>query len=502
MSFYRVQPRSTETARGFARSVAFAFLLTAAACQDAARTVAPSAAALGAGADRASAASPPGVFVLRGTVVTPTGILKNGYVGVMNGRIVSVSDKRPDLPNALAVNVDGIIVPGFVDVHNHLPWNVLPRWHPPHLYQDRYQWRMDPDFLQRVRIPFDNLIGDENSPDSHVCDMNAYSEMRALVGGVTSIMATHAVPCIHGLVRNLDYNSGFYGTSQLNLERIVSAIEIPPPSDPGARAIFVGQAQFAIAFPYFEGLFLHISEGVDASSLEEFTFGQANGLLCSKCSAIHGIALGPSQFQAMAATGTSLVWSPVSNVNLYGQTADINAALDAGVRIALAPDWAISGSSNILDELHFADQWNRDHLGGRLSDRRLVDMVTSTPAAMAGIDDEVGAIRAGLRADLIIINGNPNNALRAVIEAGPADVQLVLIEGVPLYGDRNFMLRFWAGGDLEEIALPGGPKVLAFGSAGFVFADVVRRLVPALAGQRTSLAPLVEFGGEKKQMRQ
>ena len=203
----------------------------------------------------------------------------------------------------------------------------------------------------------------------------------------------------------------------------------------------------------------------------------------------------------MAAAGTSLVWSPVSNVNLYGQTADINAALDAGVRIALAPDWAISGSSNILDELHFADQWNRDHLGGRLSDRRLVDMVTSTPAAMAGIDDEVGAIRAGLRADLVIINGNPNNALRAVIEAGPADVQLVLIEGVPLYGDRSFMQRFWARGDLEEIDLPGGPKVLASGSAGFVFDDVVRRLVPALAGQGTSLAPLVEFGGEKKKKR-
>ena len=192
-SFCQVQLRSTETARGFAQSAALAFLLTAAACQDATRTVAPSAAALGPGADRASAANTPGVFVLRGTVVTPTGVLANGYVGVMNGRIVSVSDKQPDLPNALAVNVDGIIVPGFVDVHNHLPWNVLPRWRPPRLYQDRYQWRVDPDFLRRVQIPFDNLIGDENSPDSRVCDMNAYSEMRALVGGVTSIMATQAI---------------------------------------------------------------------------------------------------------------------------------------------------------------------------------------------------------------------------------------------------------------------------------------------------------------------
>ena len=483
-----------EATRGFARVAAVSTVLLVVACQEISPPLANRDARTGAAEATASKLPDAGSVVLRGAIVTPNGVMKEGYVGIVDGRIISVSDKQPNLPDAISVNTEGIIVPGFVDVHNHLPWNALPRWIPPHLYANRSQWRSDPIFLQQVRNHFDNLIGDGDvTGTGNICDMNVYSEMRALVGGATSILATHRVPCIHGLVRNLDYNSGFYGTTELDRERVASAIEIPPASDLAARAQFVGLAQFAIATPFFEGLFLHVSEGVDAFSLDEFTFAQSQGLLCAKCVAIHGIALGAPQFQAMAATGTSLVWSPRSNIALYGQTADINAALDAGVRVALAPDWAISGSGNMMEELHFADEWNRAHLHARLTDRQLVDMVTSIPAKEAGIDDEVGAIRPGLRADLLVISGGHNDVLRTVIEATPDDVHLVMIQGVALYGDRNAMERFWPHASLEEIAGPDGHKTLASAAAGFTFSDIVSRLDHALKADGTTLAPLIEM---------
>ena len=431
-------------------------------------------------------------IVLRGTIVTPDGVIKHGYVLVENGRIVEVSDKQPDVIGAVELNTDGIIYPGLVDVHNHVAWNVLPRWTPPHVYTYYTQWQTDPEYLQKVKIPFLNLIGNINAPESHICDMITYGEMRALVGGTTSILATHPVPCMHGLVRNLDYNSGYYGTTELNLEHIINSTALPLASQPLARLQFVGLAQYAIANPFYEALFIHLSEGTDAAALEEFTFMQSHGLINPKGAIIHGIPLGPSQFQAMAAGGTSLVWSPVSNIILHGQTADINAALDAGVRIALAPDWGITGSSNMLDELHFADQWNQDHLGRRLSDQQLVDMVTSTPARIAGIDDEVGAIQPGLRADLLVISGDHNNPYRALIEATPGDVQLVMIGGVPVYGDANDMNSLWADADLQQIQVGDVHKVLATPVANFSFADVVNRLRTALEAQGTSLAPLTE----------
>ena len=431
-------------------------------------------------------------IVLRGTIILPDGVTKHGYVAIVNGRIASVSEDLPNIPGAITVNTHGIILPGFVDVHNHVAWNVLPRWTPPHVYTYYTQWETDPEYLQKVKIPFVNLIGNINAPESHICDMITYGEMRALVGGTTSILATHPVPCMHGLVRNLDYNSGFYGTTELNLEHIINSTALPQASQPLARLQFVGLAQFAIANPFYEALFIHLSEGTDAAALEEFTFMQSHGLINPKGAVIHGIPLGPSQFHAMAAGGTSLVWSPLSNIILHGQTANLHAALDAGVEIALAPDWGITGSSNMLDELKVAALWNREQLGGRLTDRQLVDMVTSVPAHIAGVDDEVGAVSVGLRADILVINGDHNNPFRAVIDATAADVELVFIDGVPLYGDRIFMEGFWNRSELEEINLSGVTKTLATPAANFLVNDIESRLRPALEAEGTSLAPLTE----------
>jgi hypothetical protein len=429
----------------------------------------------------------PTPIILRGTIIVPEGVILHGYIGIVNGRIVSVSENSPDLPNAVSVNTHGIILPGFVDAHNHLRSNVVPRWKPGRLYSNRHEWRQDPEFLRLVNGPISHLGA------THFCDMNKWGELRALVGGTTSIMTTLQQSCIHGLVRNLDYNSGFYGTTQLNLEHTYNVLDLPPASAPAARAEFVFVAtNFFIDNPFYEALLIHLAEGTDAFSLEEFTFMQSQSLLNSKGVVIHGIPLRPIDFQAMSQNETSLVWSPRSNLELYGATADINAALDAGVEIALAPDWAVTGSSNMLNELKVAALWNSERLGGRITDRQLVNMATSVPAHIAGIDDEVGAIRVGLRADLVVINGDHNNPYRAVIDATAANVDLVFVNGVPLYGDRIFMKHFWDESELEELELPEATKTLATPAVNFLLSDIENRLQIALQGEGTSLAPLTE----------
>ena len=466
----------------FARQAACAFTFLLLACNDA-DPIAPLNVVRRANAGVQGDAP----IILRGTIITPTGVMKHGYVGVVSGRIRSVTEKQPDIPGATVVDTDGIILPGFVDVHNHVIWNVLPRWTPGRTFSNQPEWNADPAFAA-VREPIETLAA------SHFCDMNAWGELRALVGGTTSIMATRPYPCVHGLVRNLDFNTGFYGTTELNREHIFNAApgDLPPPSDPAGRAAFVAAARFFIASPFYEALVMHVAEGTDAVAQEQFSFLQSQGLLNSKGVLIHGVSLALTDFQAMAAAGTALIWSPRSNLELYGTTANIAAALDAGVEIALAPDWALTGSSNVLDELKVAARWNREQLGGRLTDRQLVDMVTSAAARAVGVDDEVGGIMPGLRADLLVVRGDPNGPLRAVIAADAGDVQLVMIGGVPLYGARGLMAPFWAQADLERIALPDAPKVLASPAAGIVLSQMAARLTTALLGQGTSLAPLTE----------
>ncbi len=198
-------------------------------------------------------------LVLRGTILTPDGVIRHGYVGIVDGRIASVSEKHPDLLDALSVNTAGIIVPGFVDLHNHVPWNVLPRWSPGATFTNQPQWSEGPEF-SHIRATFNRLVS------SHFCDMNAWGELRALVGGATSILATYPFACIHGLVRNLDWNSGFYGTTELDREHIfnVPGNQLPPPSDVAGRAAFVATARFFIVNPFYEALAMHVAEGTDS----------------------------------------------------------------------------------------------------------------------------------------------------------------------------------------------------------------------------------------------
>src|SRR5262249_24908343 len=105
---------------------------------------------------------------------------------------------------------------------------------------------------------------------------------------------------------------------------------------------------------------VHIAEGIDTTARNELSSlaGLANGcLMDSHTTIVHGTALQLPEFMTMAQKNMRLVWSPKSNLFLYGATARIDLALQAGVSvIALAPDWAMGGSINLLDELRVADQ--------------------------------------------------------------------------------------------------------------------------------------------------
>ena len=169
-------------ARGLARLGALLLPLALLAC-DETDVIAP----LPSAASASSASQSATPTVLRGTVITPAGVMKHGFVAIVNGRILSVSENKPDVPGATIVNTEGIILPGFIDVHNHLMWNVLQRWSPTRTFSNQPEWNGDAAFA-----PISQAIG-QLAP-SHFCDMNAWGELRALVGGTTSIMATRGEP--------------------------------------------------------------------------------------------------------------------------------------------------------------------------------------------------------------------------------------------------------------------------------------------------------------------
>ena len=90
----------------------------------------------------------------------------------------------------------------------------------------------------------------------------------------------------------------------------------------------------------------------------------------------------------------------------------------------------------MLDELRFADSWDNQHFGDVLTPERLFHMVTSDAAIALGIDQYVGTLEVGKRADITIIGGTIADPYGALLAAKPQTVRLVMLDGRVLYGDK------------------------------------------------------------------
>lgn len=445
---------------------------------------------------RAGGAGPaPDRFIIRGDVVTPGGVLPGAWVEIRSGRILRIQRERPDTAGVPVLETADIVLPGFIDLHNHPSYNIFPRWTPPHTFANRYEWRDSDAYRSTLEVPSLKLSDDP----TNFCDIDEYVEVKALVGGTTSMIGLSApysangIPeCVKGLVRNLGLYSGFY--SPHDGERIVNSIGITA-RDMDANA--AARAAQGIADGSIDLLAIHIAEGLptDAESAQELDMLEAHGLLTSHTALVHAVGLSPSQAARVHHAGASIVWSPRSNFELYGATANVGAWYREGVTISIAPDWSPTGSDNMFDEIRYASKVSRQKVDGLFSSRQLVEMASSIPARVAHIEDKVGTLAPGMLADLILVHprrsGSGENIYDAIVAGQVTDIDLVVIDGIPTYGRAELFDELQT--KTELISVCGQPRAL--NSAALPdgpFATVTARLGEKMKAVGSKLAPLAE----------
>ncbi len=436
-------------------------------------------------------------LLIRGNIVTPDGVIANGWLDIQEGRIARILTTKPEAADAATLETSDYIFPGFIDLHNHPSFNIFPRWTPPQKFANRYVWRNWEVYKHELEDRSEALA--QNG--INFCDVDEYVEIKALIGGTTSMIgfAGHGAPkrlpdCIKGLVRNLDVYTGFYGSDQ-GSERIANSIGITPVDMTAMETTDVKQR---IAEHRIDLLAIHIAEGLptDEESAHELDQLDAAGLLTAHTTLIHSVGLSPAQLARVHRAGASIVWSPRSNFELYGATANVGAAFREGVTIAIAPDWSPTGSDNMLDEIMYAHDVSRDKLDGLFSSRQLVEMASSIPARIAYINDKVGTLAPGMLADLFLVRptsaaatgGNPYETLTA---GSVTNIDLVVIGGIPVYGDPGLLGKL--GVKTEPITVCGAPRALNEDAlpAG-PFAQVAANLSAKMKTVGSTLAPLAE----------
>jgi len=449
-------------------------------------------------------------YLLKGRVVTMDGennVLNQGNVMIRDGMISGVwSDAGTipsgvDLTNVPIIETNGTIYPGLIDLHNHMHYNHIPLWDfEVHLnenqksaeggYTNRGQWGDNYDYGPSITWNKGNV--QNNNRWGMATEQMKYAEVQAIAGGVTAVQGSPSGNDAWDstLSRNVElYN---FGQDNILTCAVCEWYKSSYNSDGKIADFNDGD---------LEAWFIHLSEGVDQTSRDEFDLLNSKGLLAQPTVVIHGTALTASQFGQMAAVGSNLVWSPLSNFLLYGNTTDVRAADNAGVKISLAPDWGPSGSKSSLHELKVADLWNTEVMNNHFTNYELAEMVTSNPAAAAKWDPFVGKVKSGLVADLVIIDTFHDDPYRNLIESIDADVRLTLVQGKALFGDEDIMTAL-KGDDWEPIQGGGVSKVVDVTSTSVVdgsqsFASIEEGLSMAM---RNELSDIREHWSEVSDM--
>lgn len=420
--------------------------------------------------------------VLQGRVVTMNGsakVIEDGRVYTQDGDIVAVQEATAAAPagfgNTAATDTGGTLYPGLIDLHNHMPYNVLPLWQVPRKFSNRGQWSRHAEYQSKISAPMQTLAA---TPEllASIC---RYVEAKALIGGTTTGQGITLANqsgirrYFRGVVRNVE------ATDEESALPAAST-RVPDVAAKDARAFLTRLQKEKTCY------LLHLSEGTDATARRAFQSLQIAGagwaITPSLCG-IHAAALQPPDFQVLAANGGSMVWSPFSNMLLYGATADIAAAKAAGVPISLGCDWAPSGSRNLLNELKVAHLFSEAH-GGIFTARELVAMVTREAAGLLGWERVVGSIEAGKRADLIVVEGAAGDPYLQLMRAKESQLALVMINGVGRYGDAALMRKLGFAG--EAITTGGAQRMLFL--AHPAEDPLTRKLTLSAAGDRLTRA--------------
>ena len=166
------------------------------------------------------------------------------------------------------------------------------------------------------------------STDPHLlASLVRYVETKCLLAGVTSSQ---------GISLQSDHLNAYYGSAMRVVEdpterRFPKATTHIPDIEASEWA------QFKRTLDRASCLLLHLSEGLDEKARAAFLAlqnSQGDWAISSALAGIHCAGLQPEDFAVLGQRGGSMVWSPLSNLLLYGGTTNIEAAKSAGVPVS------------------------------------------------------------------------------------------------------------------------------------------------------------------------
>ena len=395
-------------------------------------------------------------------------VLFGAYIGIQDGKIVSISKTPPEeAPKTIIDGTGMVAIPGLINCHTQLATSVL---------------RSYTDDLSNTEA-LQALLQKEAKMDSRSAKAAALlSIAECLRFGVTSVSdlyyypgATAEAVAQSGIKANLalssyrfiDQNEDFDFETDEQCRELVNVVEKWHNYDQGRIKIDAGiYAEYTSNYKLWEalsgyaweagiGMQLHLAEtqGEVDSCLDRTGMGPGELLNCHNMFNVPATAVGctylePQERKLLGKKKVSAVATPLTAYKSGLPSTPILESVQAGMNVALGTGGAVaSGNLDMFEVMRFAAMSARKEKGDptALPASAALMMATVTGSQAQGRSSQCGMLKVGMDADLALIDFSAphlmpcHNVLNGLLwSAKGGDVAMTMVRGKILYQNGQF----------------------------------------------------------------
>ncbi len=373
---------------------------------------------------------PQSLLVTAGWVVTMDAagtVIEDGAVAIADGRIAAVgpaTELAADYPEARLIDAAGkVVMPGLINAHTHVPMTLLRgiaddlelmTWLEEKIFPAEARW-VDEEFvrwgtrlacLEMIRGGVTTFVDMYYFEDA-IAEEAARCGLRAVVG---ETLIDFPAPDNATWDEAVAYTEAF-------LERWQDHPLITPAVAPHAAytvsADHLRQAH-RLATDYDAPFLIHVSENrAEIDRVRELhgttsiDFLDQLGVLDRRTVAAHVVVPEAAEIDVLAERGVGVAHCPQSNMKIASGIAPVPRLLAAGVDVALGTDGAASNNDlDLWEEIDTAAKLHKVALldATVVNARQALEMATIGGARAIHMEDEIGSLEPGKRADLIAVD--------------------------------------------------------------------------------------------------
>jgi 5-methylthioadenosine/S-adenosylhomocysteine deaminase len=387
-------------------------------------------------------------------------LLENGAVAIRGERIAAVGAKteidRRFQANQRLDRPDAILMPGLINTHTHAAMSLLrgiaddlrlQEWLEKHIFPAEAK-NVSPDFVRwGTRLACLEML---LSGTTTFTDMYYFEDVVAEAAKEAGMRGVLGETIIGFPVADAKTPAGSLALAERFMQRFRNDPLIVPAVAP--HALFTNsdeslKASRALANKYGMPLLIHLSE-TKRENDETLAKRKASptrvldslGIFKGRTLAAHAVWVDDADLRILKERNVGVAHCPSSNMKLASGAAPVGKMIDLGIAVGLGPDGPAGSNNdfNLFEEVDLAAKLAKLSTGDprTLPARTVLEMATIRGARALGLEQNIGSLEAGKRADLIT----------------------VLLDGAhawPMYGVESQLAYALKGSDVSDVWVNG-----------------------------------------------